>query len=217
MRSRTLAVALIALGLACVSKPASATLITLPVTGGPGVDQGAICVSGNTCPTTPAFTLNGNAAVNGSFVYDNVANTVSFNLNNIVPVSFVGAPFPALSPGLFSVLSSSAIPVTSIPLGGGEYEIVETGPATATAPLAWSPPFVTTGNTPVVSSLTCVVNTGADTCGFSLGPSGWTVTDGTTNYNVFMTFDVNVPEPDTIVMLIMGVLGLAVTRQRRAV
>jgi len=117
MRSRTVAVALIAFGLTCLSRPASATSITLPVTGGPGIDQGAICASGNSCPATPAFTLTGNAAVNGSFVYDNVINTVSFTLNNIVPVSFVGAPFPQLAPGLFS---ATGIPVISIPLGGGD-------------------------------------------------------------------------------------------------
>jgi len=211
MRSRTVAVALIAFGLTCLSRPASATSITLPVTGGPGIDQGAICASGNSCPATPAFTLTGNAAVNGSFVYDNVINTVSFTLNNIVPVSFVGAPFPQLAPGLFS---ATGIPVISIPLGGGAYQIVQTAPASATAPLTFLP-LSTTGNTPVVSALTCVVNTGADQCGFSLGPGGWTVTDGVKSYNVFMTFNVNVPEPGTLALVSVGVLGLAL-RQRRA-
>jgi hypothetical protein len=67
----------------------------------------------------------------------------------------------------------------------------------------------------VVSALTCVVNTGADQCGFSLGPGGWTVTDGVKSYNVFMTFNVNVPEPGTLALVSVGVLGLAL-RQRRA-
>jgi len=214
MRSRTVVLALIALGLAFFSRPASANLITISVTGGPGIDQGAICLSGNSCPTTPAFTLSGTAAVSGSFVYNDVANTVSFTLNNLVPVSFSGAPFPQLAPGVFS---ATGIPVTSTPLGGGAYQLSQAGSATATTPSSFLP-LSTTSNTPAVSGFGCLVNNIADQCGFSLGPGGWTVTDGSLNYNVFMTFNVNVvPEPATVALVGVGVLGLAVARQRRAV
>ena len=215
MRFRTMGVALIALGLAGVPLRSTAALITLPVLAGSALDQGEICLVGPLCPGNPTLTLTTNGAVGGSFVYDDVANTVSFSLTLLSPGIFTGGgPPAAVLPG--TVYSAAGIPVVNIPLGGGQYEIVQAAPATATAVALWGAPYSQLPGLPAVSGLTCFVNTGADQCGVSLGPNGNSITDGAIPYQVFQTIDANVPEPATIAFLGLGLLGLLAAGRRAA-
>src|SRR5215469_13022338 len=104
MRSRTIAMALIVLGLACFSGPAVATLWVFPVTGGPGIDQGEICVHGSTCPGTPTWTVSGNTGVvpnNGlEFSYNDATGWAGPLFQTLGAVSF-GPSGPQLGPGIF--------------------------------------------------------------------------------------------------------------------
>jgi hypothetical protein len=212
-----MAVAVIALGFAWVSTPASAALIDMNVTGGAGIDVGDICLSTNACPTTPAFTLSGSTAVTGTLVYDTVANTLSFTLVNSAAVSFGPSPFPAIAAG--QTFTGSA-PVLTLPLGGGAVNLLSNGNGSATAPTVWSS-LTNATNTPTVTSLNCTVGTGADQCGFALGPAGWTVHDASgALYNVYLVLNVNtsiVPEPGTVSMVGMGLAGLVIAGRRRRV
>lgn len=215
MRFRSLGVALLTVGLLATAGRASATLITLPVIGGPGLTQGAICTTSVLCPSSPTLTLAADAAVTGSFVYDDVANTVSFSLSLAVPATFAGgAPTATLSAALYT---GSGIPVMKIPLGGGAYQIVQTGPASGISlPVTWGAPYAQTTGVPTITGLSCTVNTGSDQCGVSLGPDGNHITDGTTPYQVFQTFNVNVPEPATLAIVGAGLAALLLATRRTA-
>src|SRR6516225_10087883 len=149
MRSKGMAVALIALGFVWFSTPASAALITMNVTGGAGIDVGDICLSTNGCPTTPAFTLSASTPVTGTLVYDTVASTLSFTLVNSSAVNFGPSPFPALAAG--QTFTGSA-PVLALPLGGGAINLVSNGNGTATAPTVWSS-LTSVTNSPTVTSV----------------------------------------------------------------
>jgi len=211
-------VALIAVGLAGVSMRATASLITLPVTGGPGLDQGEICLTKAEvlCPGNASLTLTTGAPVVGSFVYDDVANTVSFSLQLVPPALFTGIP-PTATLLNGSLYTATGIPVTKTNLSGGKYELSQSGAATGSAAPIWGAPYSQTSAVPTVSSLTCLVNsTGSGTCGVSLGPGGNLITDGVTPYQVFETFNVNVPEPATLAIVGAGLAGLLLATRRVA-
>ena len=214
MRFRSLGVTLIALGLASVPLRGSASLITLGVLGGAGLDDGQICLTGPLCPGNPLLTLTTEGAVSGSFVYDDVANTVSFTLTLLAPAVFTGGGPPAtLLPG--TVFSASGIPVLKIPSGGG-YELIQIGTATGVvAPVGWGAPYSQVVGTPDVSSLDCLVDTGSQ-CGFSLGAGGNIITDGVTPYQVLETFNVVVPEPATLAIVGVGLAALLLLNRRTA-
>jgi hypothetical protein len=205
----------IALCLAVAAAPASA--LTVPVVGGPGLDQGQVCVSGTLCPGTPSLSLTGPAAATGSVTYNAGPSTVDITLTLTQNADFGGLA-QMLAGTTFSALG---VPVISFPFGSG-IQVVQIGGAVGLAsPLNLN---VTGGasvlaNTPAVSGLTCSFGTGSDQCGVSFGASGlsFQATALAQNYDAFVTFNVNVPEPGTLVTLAFGVAGLAFAgRSRRA-
>lgn len=126
MRFRWLAALGVALGL--VAGSGSASAITLTVSGGNGLDQGQLCVSGSLCPGTPLFTLIGTAPATGSFSYDPVGMTASFTLTLTADANFGGELIQA-----GSTFQAAGVPVLSTPLGGGAIEIFQSGSATGLA------------------------------------------------------------------------------------
>jgi len=216
--------ALIVLGLACFSGPAVATLWVLPVTGGPGIDQGEICVHGSTCPGTPSWTVSGNTGVlnNGlEFSYNDATGWAGPLFQTLGPVNFTPTG-PQLGPGIFDALT---IPMTQTPLPGGGFKITQSAPELggSSAPTNWTQ-LVSVSSSPVVTQFTCTVGTGSDHCSGWFGPGGssssatstWEVKDSAgLLYDVALHFDVDVlPEPSTIVMVSVGVLGLVIGRRR---
>jgi hypothetical protein len=192
----------IALGLVA-PKPAAAS--TVDVIGGPGLDQGALCVTGQLCPgTSPAFPLSGGAGVSGSFDYNPVTKTVDFSLTLLANASFGSE---TLLKG--SVFSANGVPVGLSSLGGSATQVTQNGAATGLATLSFNPGLPMILGAPVISGLTCSFGTGSDQCGVSLGAGGLEVgpDSKSLDYNAFLTFNADVtpvPLPAAAWLMLSG-------------
>jgi hypothetical protein len=226
MRRRDLAVAAPRLGaliatavLAVVAVPrsAEASTVTLGVNGGPGLDQGQLCLSTQACPGNPAFQWVSGGAVSGFFSYDNVAGTASFSLTLTSDASFGGE---TLLTG--STVSGSNVQVALLPLGGSGQQISQIGaPINGSANLLFSPALSAVQSTPVISGLSCTLGFSSNVCGVSLGSTGLVVgpNGSGNNYSAFLTFNVTatpVPLPAALPLLLSGMgAGAAFLRRRR--
>lgn len=194
----------------------SASALTLPVIGGPGLDQGVVCASGS-CPGTPVLSLTAPAAATGSFTYNAGPSTVDLTLTLTQDADFGGTT--QLLAG--TTFSASGIPVMTFPTGGSTFQIIQLGAATGLVSplnLVVAGGATVLADTPAVSGLTCFVGTGSDQCGVSFGPSGFSynATTSGNDFDAFVTFNVNVvPEPGTLMTLAFGIAGLSLAARRR--
>ena len=186
--------------------PAAAATFHLPVIGGPGLYQGAICVAPRSCPDQADVLLQAPAGVSGSFTYDSDTGTVDFSLtlmetaDLVVVLGYAGTTF-----------SAASVPVVETPLGDGSFEILQSEPATADLSLYANVlnfnPFDTSA---ALQGLSCVVGLApGDFCSFTLSFRVPEV------YDVFLGFSTQVPEPATSLLVAGGVTAMAAARRRR--
>ena len=205
--------AALSLVLGLMMAPATTFAATLTVTGGPGLDQGQICITGNLCPGTPIFSLVGAAPVSGSFTYNSGPSTVDFTLTLLANANF---PPAALLAG--TTFTATGVPVIALPFGSG-IQVVQFGAANGlVSPFLISPAFPILANTPVISGLTCSIGTGADQCGVSLGAGGLQIQNPSGgSFDAFVTFNVNVVPVPAAVWLFSSAIGLMGVMRRRAI
>ncbi len=191
----------------------SSQALTLPVTGGPGLEGGAVCDADDVCPGVPLASLLGPAAVVGSFVYDDGTQTVDVTLTLIQDAVFSDEVQLTLAYVAGTTFVASDVPVTPSAVGGGGFEIVQAGPATGSA----SPFFLSVGvggsfisaTTPAVHDLRCAIFPSGGHCSVSFGPDGLAYTLSGEEAHSFVSFSVAVPEPGTLWLLAAGIAGLA--------
>lgn len=211
-----LALSILSVAVALAMPKAAAADTVEIITGGPGLDQGALCVTGTTCPGTgSAFTLIGGAAVSGSFDYNSATKMMDFTLTLLTDASFGSE---VLLKG--SVFSAASVPVTATALGDGGTQFTQSGAATGVGTMNFNPGLAPILNAPSISGLTCNFGTGADQCGVSLGSAGLEVGPDSKglDYNAFLTFNADVtpvPLPAAAWLLLSGLGCFGVLKRKR--
>jgi len=213
-RDLGIAALVVVLGSTTASRASFAS--TVDVTGGPGLDQGTMCVTGMSCPANPAFSLVGAAPVTGFFDYNSTTHMADFTLTLATNANFGGETLLA-----GSTFSAASVPVLQIALGGGAVEITQSGSATGHTSLNFNPGLASILSAPAISGLTCTIGTGSDQCGVSFGATGLEVGPDShgVNYNAFLTINANVvpvPLPAAAWLLLGGLGCLAGVRRQRA-
>jgi hypothetical protein len=214
-----LAAAALTLALGAVTTGASAAT-TLGVTGGAGLDGGALCTSGGFfCPTTGDLTFSGSGyPVTGSFTYDSATNQLGFSLGLSQAVTFSGGGVSeTFNAG--TTFTGSGITVGAPSGTGGTVSASNvTGDSAATIyylTSASSTPQTLNDPSVFIASVSCQTIGPSQQCGLILGEAGSNEVPvgpiSGQNYGGVLDFNVSVtpvPLPAAGYLLLSGLLAL---------
>jgi hypothetical protein len=183
-----------------------------------GLDQGFGYRNCPSCATV--YSLSAAAPVGAG-------SSITFT-NGLVPIEIVSLSLVSVNPIFtsgpnsvtFSGMSYTAsVPALVFPIGGGLLFVQQSGAATGTVTGSYTATLGGSGPinvTPAVHSLTCVVDAaGQGVCGVTFGPTAFPVNDGAETLTFQHTFNVNIPEPGPLALMITGLVGLGILGRRR--
>jgi hypothetical protein len=210
---------------ALAASPASATIISLTVNGGFGLDTARMC-SSTSCLST-IWTNNSNYATTGTITIDDVALT----LNATLSVSFseiTGAANNGITEIEFhNTTYTISAPITVIAGTPTTYQIAAVAGASNWAtvdPTTFTQVGTGGGSTdPIWNNVRVTGSCGlvagnVGQCGFTFGATNFPISLGTpaVTRGVQQTFNLAVvPEPTTISLLAAGIIGLGWAGRRR--
>lgn len=196
------------LGLGALGAPLTTLATTIEVGQGGGLDSGEIC---NTS-TSACTLLSTSGAMSGTLTYTpSTASTGTLTITSLELTS--GASFGSITVGAGSTFSSNGISVSVATYGTGKNAYTQymqnPGAVTGTADLILPSGIIESTNAPLISSLVCDIGGGTNTCGFSFGPTGLDLTQGTSTYDALLTFNTTVvPLPGAAWLLLSGLSGV---------
>jgi hypothetical protein len=209
----------------CALVPCICAAGSLDVTGGPGLDVGALCptstpfcaASGGSGDLSLAGTSN---PLSGSFSYNPSQNEISFSLTLTQAVTFgSGATTETFEAG--SVFSATDLTVGAPNGAGGVVQGSGTGAAQLFVSTSTVPAVQTITDNAVTISVVSCTTIGAGQCGVDIGGTAGGLAVGSVAgqaYDAALTFNTNVsavPLPASGWLLLGGLGGLVGARRRR--
>jgi len=180
--------------------------------GSAGLDQGFGYTGCPSCSQVYALQAPSGVGGSSSITFANdltlATETVTISLVDVTSVFEAGSESVTFS----SLSYSGSVAATVLPLGGGLFLVQQLGAATGAVTGSYSATLGGSGPinlTPDLHSLQCAVDvSGTGVCGFTFGPTSFPVNDGSEDLTFQHTFNLNIPEPATWMMMVTGLLGL---------
>jgi hypothetical protein len=209
--------------LAVLLSAGSASALTVNVLpSSPGLDQGFGFVCTPNCTETYGLSTPAAVAAGGTITFAGnlVGPTDVVSISLLVPSSLFAQSPSGPDTVTFSALAyTGSLNASVTPLGGGLVLVSQTDPGSGT--IVGSLTATAGGSGPVslgsvdVNSFTCILD-GANqgTCGLTFGITGFGVTIGGTPTQFQHTFNLVLPEPTALALLLAGLAALGFCRGR---
>jgi hypothetical protein len=202
----------------------AATATASPIVGG-GLATSIACPNGSSpCSTAADFSLSPPTPVKpatGSITFSGGTATI---LLNVASYTMTGSSGSVTALDFTNVTYSATVPITTTPLGGGNVQISQalgfaTGSVSGTYDQIGGPgagPF--SDITASFSNLSCLLNNGNGQCGFNVGSvtasADFALDVDGASHDVVQTFNVIVPEPGSLGLVLLGGVALVAYARR---